>query len=76
MTTKARTTRVDAFAHLEKKLGPLSLGKALVATRETDEITQAAFARKLGLSRANLADIEKGRKRVSPERAARFARNE
>jgi transcriptional regulator with XRE-family HTH domain len=31
------------------------------------------FAARLGISRARLCDIEKGRKTVSPERAARFA---
>lgn len=34
----------------------------------------AQFAKKLGLSASHLCDIEKGRKVVSPERAARFAK--
>jgi len=34
-----------------------------------------AFARSLGISRSHLCDIEKGRKIVSPERAARFAQS-
>jgi transcriptional regulator with XRE-family HTH domain len=38
------------------------------------ELSQAEFARKLELSRANLCDIEMGRKIVSPERAAHIAR--
>ena len=33
-----------------------------------------AFARKLGVSPSHLCDIEKGRKVVGPQRAARFAR--
>ena len=37
--------------------------------RECDELTLAAFARKLAISRANLCDIEHGRKGVSVERA-------
>ena len=41
--------------------------------RVGEELTQLAFAEKLGLSRSHLNDIEKGRKAVSPERAARFA---
>jgi len=36
--------------------------------------SQAAFARKLGISPSHLCDIEKGRKVVSAQRAARFAR--
>ena len=32
------------------------------------------YAKKLGLSRANLCDLEKGRKLITPERAARMAK--
>jgi plasmid maintenance system antidote protein VapI len=39
----------------------------------SEEMSQTAFARKLGISPSHLCDIEKGRKVVSPERAARFA---
>ena len=34
----------------------------------------AIFAKKLGVSASHLCDIEKGRKVVSPERAAKFAK--
>jgi transcriptional regulator with XRE-family HTH domain len=54
--------------------GPLTFGKMLQAVREGDELTLEAFAKRLGVSRQNLCDIEKGRKGVSPERAARWAR--
>lgn len=54
--------------------GPLTLGGLLQAIREGDEISQAAFAHELGISRSHLCDIEKGRKTVSISRAARFAR--
>jgi plasmid maintenance system antidote protein VapI len=37
-------------------------------------VSLEAFAKRLGISRANLCDIEQERKRVSPERAARWAR--
>jgi len=37
-------------------------------------MTLAEFAKKLGISRQHLCDIEKGRKVVSPERAAKFAK--
>ena len=50
--------------------GPLTLGDLLASVRE---MSQANFARKLGISRSHLCDIEKRRKTVSPERAARFA---
>jgi transcriptional regulator with XRE-family HTH domain len=54
--------------------GPLTFGKMLQAVREGDELTLEAFAKRLGVSRQNLCDIEKARKGVSPERAARWAR--
>lgn len=54
--------------------GPLTFGKMLQAVREGDELTLEAFAKRIGVSRQNLCDIEKGRKGVSPERAARWAR--
>jgi len=41
--------------------------------RVADEISQVELAQKLKISRAHLCDIEKGRRLVSPERAARFS---
>jgi transcriptional regulator with XRE-family HTH domain len=68
-------TRSSARRFLEKLAGgPLTLGMALKATREGEGLSQAEFARKLGLSRSHLCDIEKGRKPVSAARAAAFAR--
>jgi transcriptional regulator with XRE-family HTH domain len=43
------------------------------AVRLGEEMTQPEFARKLRISKSHLNDIEKGRKAVSPDRAARFA---
>jgi transcriptional regulator with XRE-family HTH domain len=59
---------------LEKKYGTMTLGRFVKAFREADEISQTAYAKKLGISRANLCDIEKGRKPVSLERAAKIAK--
>jgi plasmid maintenance system antidote protein VapI len=42
--------------------------------RVGDDLTQAAFARSLGVSRQYLCDVEEGRRLVSPDQAARFAR--
>lgn len=53
--------------------GPLNIGRALAALRMSDEISQAEFARKLGIPRQHLNDIEKGRRSVSLEKAAMFA---
>ncbi len=54
--------------------GPVTFGKLLEAIRLGEEMTQPEFAKLLRLSKSHLNDIEKGRKAVSPERAARFAK--
>ncbi|NUM88921.1 MAG: helix-turn-helix transcriptional regulator [Bdellovibrionales bacterium] len=59
---------------MEKKFGPMTLGMFLQAFRESDGQSQKNFARKLGLSRANLCDLEKGRTLASAERAAKIAK--
>ena len=68
------THKFDSIETLEKRLGRMSLGYFLKSLREADSIPQTIFAKKLRISRANLCDIEKGRKFVSPERAIFFAR--
>lgn len=67
------TKNLSGIAALEKKYGPMSVGLFLKAFREADEISQTDFAKRLKLSRANLCDLEKGRKLVSPQRAAKIA---
>ena len=54
--------------------GPLSFGQMLTALRESEEQTLNQFATRLGVSRQHLHQLEAGQKRVSPERAVRFAR--
>ena len=66
---------VDAVPYLERLLGgPLTFGDLLRAIREGEEETQSEFAAKLGVSKQHLCDIEKGRKPIRPERAARWAK--
>ena len=73
MTTKQRKSATLQF--LERRAGGLlTLGSLLEAIRLGDEISQAAFARKLGISRSHLCDIEHGRKSVSLPRALKFAK--
>lgn len=78
MTTKSKrkviSRKSDAMKFLEKKAGtPLSIAALLVSIRESEEMSQVEFASLLEISRAHLCDIEKGRKGVSPSRAAVFA---
>ena len=54
--------------------GPLTLGKAIESVRKSEDLSQDARAKKLGVSKSHLCDVEKGRKIVSPERAAKWAR--
>ena len=53
---------------------PLTLGSLLHAIRVGEELSQTQFSKDLGISRSHLCDIEKGRKRLSAARAAKFAK--
>jgi antitoxin HigA-1 len=64
----------DAMEFLDELLGPMTLGNTLRAIREADELSQAELARRLGITRSHICDIEKGRKVVSAERAAHIAK--
>ena len=70
-----RKRPIDARKYLEKLIGgPLTFGGMINATRLSEEMSLEAFARQLGISRAYLCDIEKGRRAVSVQRAAEWAR--
>lgn len=69
------STKSDTMKYLERVAGrPLTLSGLIESIRRGEEMSQTAFARKLGVSPSHLCDIEKGRKVVGPERAARFAK--
>jgi transcriptional regulator with XRE-family HTH domain len=74
MTTKK--LKGSSISNLEERIlgGPLTFGTAVEGLRVGEEYSQAEFARKLKVSRQYLCDVEKGRRLVSPEQAARFAR--
>jgi transcriptional regulator with XRE-family HTH domain len=72
MTTKKKSS---AVAYLEKiSGGPLTLGNTLQAHRHAEDLTQEQMAKKIGISKAHLSQIEKGHKFLSPERAKDFAK--
>jgi DNA-binding transcriptional regulator YiaG len=52
----------SAGEFLEELDGPLTLGGALAALRESSEESLATFATRLRVSRQHLCDIEQGRK--------------
>ena len=64
----------DAMKSLERLMGgPLTFGAMVRSIRETDELTQEDVATKVGVSKQHVSDVEHGRRRVSIERAARWA---
>lgn len=65
---------MDALEFFESLHGPLTLGDMLWSIRMCDELSQTEFAKILGVNRSHICDIEKGRKVVSPERAAAWAK--
>ena len=68
------TDFVEAGPFLEKLVGPLTFGMFVRAARTRLDITQAEAARRLGVSRAMLCDIEKERQPVSVELARKIAK--
>ncbi|MDO8953427.1 MAG: helix-turn-helix transcriptional regulator [Gammaproteobacteria bacterium] len=64
----------NALEYFEKKLGKLTFGKMLWSLRKCDEISQTEFAKKLGVSKQYLCDIEKERTGVSVEKAQEMAK--
>jgi transcriptional regulator with XRE-family HTH domain len=72
MSTKKKS---DATQFLEKLTGgPLTMGELLRALRKSEGRTQEEFASYLEITKQHICDIEKGRKLVSPSRAALFAK--
>ena len=73
MTTKRKG--VEAVGFLEKLTGgPLTFGRALRATRESEELTQAALAKLAKVGRQTICDLEQGRRIPSPGLAAKYAK--
>lgn len=71
---RIKPRKSEAIELLDQMIGEEeSFGALLHAIRVSDECSQIDFARKLRISKQHLCDIEKKRKFVSPERAAKFA---
>jgi antitoxin HigA-1 len=54
--------------------GPLTFAKALWSVRTTDGVTQAQLAKRAGVTKATICDLEKGRRIPSVELAAKYAK--
>ena len=55
-------------------MGPLTFAMFIRVARTSMDLTQEAFGKKIGLSRANVCDLEKGRTLASPELALKIAK--
>ena len=74
MAVKKKPEKSETITFLEGLMGgPLTFGEHLAAIRQGEEMTLEAFARKLGISRQHLCDIEKGRRKISLHRASKWA---
>jgi transcriptional regulator with XRE-family HTH domain len=71
---KAKQLNASTNAFLQSlNAGPLTFAQLLSSIRESDQQSLAQFAARLDISRQHLHQLESGAKRVSPERAMRFA---
>jgi transcriptional regulator with XRE-family HTH domain len=71
MSTKNKMYGLDT---LRKRLGPMTMARFIRSWRLCEEMSQTEFAKLIKMSPANLCDIEKGRKGVSPEKAEEIAK--
>ncbi|MES2212904.1 MAG: XRE family transcriptional regulator [Pseudomonadota bacterium] len=75
MAIKSAMTRTSLKKIEKITNGPLTLGRLLWSIRQThDESSQVVFAKKLGISRQQLCNIEHDRKVVSPQLANHYAK--
>jgi DNA-binding XRE family transcriptional regulator len=68
------STKKEASQVLEKLYGPFTFATFMRGVRTTLDLTQVEMAKKLGISKAALCEIEKGRTLVSPQSAVRYAK--
>lgn len=64
----------NARLALEKVNGPFSFATYMLGIRTTLDLSQVEMAKKMGISKSALCEIEKGRTLVSAETAVRYAR--
>lgn len=64
----------EASSVFEKMRGPFTFAEFMLGIRTTLDLSQVAMAKKLGISKAALCEIEKGRTLVGPAAAVRYAK--
>ena len=73
MNIKKSTKQYDALTEISLLHRPVSFGELIRSLRLSDEVSQTDLAANLKISKQHLSAIEKGKKAVSPARAAKFA---
>ncbi len=64
----------EANQVFERVNGPFSFATFMLGIRTTLDLSQVAMAKRLGISKAALCEIEKGRTLVAPQSAVRYAK--
>lgn len=64
---------MESLDFLEDILDKLTLGSLLSTIRQAKEKTLIEFAKKLGVTKQYLCDLEQGRRYASPKAAAEYA---
>ncbi len=64
----------EAVKILHRLKGPFSFAMYMLGVRTTLGLTQVDMAKKIGISKAALCEIEKGRTLVSPEAASKYSK--
>ena len=72
--TIERSSTKHTLKDLQKARGSITFARLLLAYRASMGLSQIEFAKALGLSKANLCDLEKGRKIPTPSRAQAIAK--
>lgn len=73
-SSKSTSTTINALEYMRANFPRPTFGQLVESLRICDEISQADLARKLGVSRQDLNNIEKGRTKVSIERAMKLGK--
>jgi transcriptional regulator with XRE-family HTH domain len=74
MSISKKHKNYDALSEIALLQGPASFGELIRSMRLCDDMSQEVLAKILGISKQHLSAVEKGKKVVSPARAAKFAK--
>ncbi len=74
MNTKEFKMATSAREFLEKKIGPMTIGKLIRSYRTSNELTAQAVAEILEVNRSFITNIENGRKHISLEMVLKIAK--